>query len=55
VTWLVNNVALSTAFTPLDAADNYSQAITKTLQVQVKNNVPAQVLAETVTFLATAN
>jgi hypothetical protein len=56
VTWLVNNVTLTTAgFTPLDAADNYSAPITKTLQVQVKNTVPAQVLLETVTFLATAN
>jgi hypothetical protein len=55
VTWLVNNVVLSTAFTQLDAADNYSQAITKTLQVQVKNTVAPQVLVETVTFLATAN
>ncbi len=55
VVWLVNNVALTTAFTQLDATDNYSQAITKTLQVQVKNTVPAQVLSETITFLATAN
>jgi hypothetical protein len=55
VVWLVNNVTLATAFTQLDAADNYSQAITKTLQLQVKNTVPAQALAETVTFLATAN
>ncbi len=56
VTWLINNVALSnTAFTTLDATDNYSGAVTKTLQVQVKNNVPAQVLLETITFLATAN
>jgi len=56
VIWLLNNVTLSnTAFTPLDAADNYSQRITKTLQVQVRNNVPAQLLQETITFLATAN
>jgi hypothetical protein len=56
VTWLVNNVTLiNTAFTQLDASDNYGTAVTKTLQVQVKNNVPAQVLAETITFLATAN
>jgi hypothetical protein len=45
----------SLAFTPLDVADNYSTTITKTLQVQVKNTVPAQVLLETITFLATAN
>ncbi len=56
VVWLVNNTALTnTAFTQLDASDNYSQAITKTLQVQVRNTVPAQSLLETVTFLATAN
>jgi len=56
VIWLLNNVTLSnTAFTQLDAADNYGQRITKTLQVQVRNNVPAQLLQETITFLATAN
>jgi hypothetical protein len=56
VTWLVNNVTLSnTAFTQLDASDNYGSLITKTLQVQVRNNVPAQTLTETITFLATAN
>ncbi|HET9183780.1 MAG TPA: hypothetical protein VFP59_16740 [Candidatus Angelobacter sp.] len=56
VTWLINNVTLnSTTFTALDAADNFGQAVTKTLQVQVRNNVPAQTLQETITFLATAN
>jgi len=56
VTWLVNNVALSnTAFTALDPSDAYGTAVTKTLQVQVKNNVPSQTLQETITFLATAN
>jgi len=56
VAWLINNVTLSnTAFTTLDATDNYFGAVTKTLQVQVKNNVPTQVLLETITFLATAN
>jgi hypothetical protein len=56
VVWLINNVTLTnTAFTQLDANDNYSQAITKTLQVQVKNNVAGQALLETITFLATAN
>ena len=45
----------NTAFTQLDAADSYSSAVTKSLQVQVKNNVAPQVLQETVTFLATAN
>src|SRR5215472_7560435 len=56
VTWLVNNTALtSTGLTPLDAADNYGTPVTKTLQVQVKNTVPAQTLMETITFMATAN
>jgi hypothetical protein len=56
VTWLVNNIALSnTAFTALDASDAYGTAVTKTLQVQVKNIVPSQTLQETITFLATAN
>ncbi len=55
VTWLINNTALTTGFTTLDNADNYAQAVTKTLQVQVRNNVPAQVLQETIAFLATAN
>src|SRR5262249_22332708 len=56
VNWLLNNVTLTnTGFSQLDAADAYGQRITKTLQVQVKNNVPAQVLQETITFLATAN
>ncbi len=55
VTWLINNTPLTTGLTTLDNADNYAQAVTKTLQVQVRNNVPAQVLQETITFLATAN
>jgi hypothetical protein len=56
VIWLLNNVTLTTTgFTQLDAADAFGQRITKTLQVQVRNNVPAQVLQETITFLATAN
>src|SRR6478735_1903665 len=56
VKWLLNNVALTnTGFTALDAADAYGTRITKTLQVQVKNTVAAQVLLETITFLATAN
>jgi hypothetical protein len=56
VTWLLNNVTLTTAgFTTLDTADNYAAPITKTLQVQVKNTVAAQTLLETITFLATAN
>lgn len=56
VIWLINNVTLSnTAFTTLDTADTYAQPVTKTLQVQVRNNVPSQILQETITFLATAN
>jgi hypothetical protein len=56
VSWLLNNVTLtSTGFTALDAADAFGARITKTLQVQVKNTVAAQVLQETITFLATAN
>jgi hypothetical protein len=56
VIWLINNVTLnSTGFANLDAADNYAQPVTKTLQVQVRNNVPSQILQETITFLATAN
>lgn len=55
VVWLINNLPLTTALQTLDTANNYSQAVTKTLQVQVKNNVPAQLLQETITFLATAN
>jgi hypothetical protein len=56
VIWLIDNVTLTnTAFTTLDTARNYGQPVTKTLQVQVRNNVPAQILQETITFLATAN
>ncbi len=55
VTWLINNVPLTTALQTLDTADSYGRAVTKMLQVQVKNNVAAQVLQETITFLATAN
>jgi hypothetical protein len=56
VVWLINNVTLSTtAFATLDTADPYGTPVTKTLQVQVRNNVPTQTLLETITFLATAN
>lgn len=56
VVWLIDNVTLTTTgFSPVDAADNYGSPITKTLQVQVRNNVPTQTLLETITFLATAN
>jgi len=56
VVWLINNVTLTTTgFTAMHAADNYATPVTKTLQVQVRNNVPTQTLLETITFLATAN
>jgi len=56
VVWLINNVTLNTtAFSTLDTADPYGTPVTKTLQVQVRNNVPTQTLIETITFLATAN
>jgi hypothetical protein len=56
VFWMVNGVTLTnTGFTNLDATDNYGAPVTKTLQVQVSFFVPAQTLAETITFLATAN
>jgi hypothetical protein len=56
VAWLINNVNLTnTGFTQLDATDTYGSAVTKTLQVQVSSKVPAQILFETITFLATAN
>jgi hypothetical protein len=57
VAWLLSNQTLTTAMTALtaDTANAYGTAKTKTLQVQVKNNVAAGTLSETVTFLATAN
>jgi hypothetical protein len=56
VVWLINNIPLNNvAFTTLDLLDSYGRPVTKTLQVQVRNNVPAQILQETITFLATAN
>jgi hypothetical protein len=56
VVWLINNVTLTTTgLSPLDTADGYGAPVTKTLQVQVRNNVPTQTLQETITFLATAN
>ena len=55
VAWLINNTTLSTAFTTFQTTNTYATAVTETLKVQVKNNVPAQTLQETITFLATAN
>lgn len=54
VTWLANALALTTAAQTLSAATSYGRSTT-TLRVQVKNSVPAQTLAETISFVATAN
>jgi hypothetical protein len=55
VTWMVNNIAMTTAFTTLSTANTYSSRIANTVGVRVKKTVPAQTLTETITFLATAN
>ena len=57
VAWLLNDIPLTTALTALgaDGSDSYGQPVTKKVQVQVRNNVPAGSLQETITFLATAN
>ncbi len=56
VSWLVNGTALNnSSYTGLDKTDSYGQTVTKTLQVQVYYTVAAGALAETITFLATAN
>jgi hypothetical protein len=57
VIWSLNGAVLTTALAALgtDGSDSYGQPVTKTLEVQVKNNVPAGPLEETITFLATAN
>lgn len=55
VAWLINTTTLGTAFTTVQTNNGYGTRITETLTVQVKNNVPAQILQETITFLATAN
>jgi hypothetical protein len=54
VTWLMNALTLTTAAQTLQAANPYGRT-TETLHVVVKNNVPAQVLSETIFFTATAN
>jgi hypothetical protein len=51
----LNQKLLSTAFVALQNANNYGQPVTETLEVRVRNDVPAQSLQETITFLATAN
>lgn len=54
VSWIMNALTLTTAPQTLQAANNYGRT-TETLHVRVKNSVPAQVLAETISFTATAN
>lgn len=54
VTWVMNTTTMTTAPQTLQAANPYGRT-TETLRVQVKNSVPAQVLAETINFVATAN
>jgi hypothetical protein len=53
--WLINNTTLGTSLTTFQTTNAYSTPVTETLKVQVKNSVPAQILQETITFLATAN
>ena len=55
VQWRLNQKLLSTTFVVLQSANNYGQPVTETLDVRVRNDVPAQNLQETITFLATAN
>jgi hypothetical protein len=55
VQWRLNQTLLSTVFTVLQSANNYGQPVSETLDVRVRNDVPAQILQETITFLATAN
>jgi hypothetical protein len=55
VQWRLNQKLLSNNFVVLQSANNYGQPVTETLEVRVRNDVPAQTLQETITFLATAN
>jgi len=55
VQWRLNQNLLSTTFVVLQSANTYGQPVTETLDVRVRNDVPAQNLQETITFLATAN
>lgn len=55
VQWRLNQNLLSTTLTVLQTANNYGQPVIETLDVRVRNDVPAQSLQETITFLATAN
>lgn len=54
VTWLLNTTTLTTVAQTVQAANPYGRT-TETLHVQVKNSAPAQVMAETIFFTATAN
>jgi hypothetical protein len=55
VQWSLNQKLLSTTFTVLQNTNSYDQPVTETLEVRVRNDVPAQILQETITFRATAN
>jgi len=55
VQWRLNQILLSTAFVVLQSANTYGQPVTETLDVRVRDDVPAQNIQETITFLATAN
>ena len=55
VTWMVNNIPMTTTFTPISLANAYSSRMAHTVGVRVKKTLPAQTLTETITFLATAN
>jgi hypothetical protein len=55
VQWNLGLVPLNTNFSVLQNSNNYGQPVTETLSVLVRNDVPAQSLQETITFLATAN
>jgi hypothetical protein len=54
VTWLMNAVTMTTTPQTLQLANAYGRT-TETLNVRVKNSVPAQALAEVIFFTATAN
>ena len=54
VTWLMNSLAMTTSAQTLQLANAYGRTM-ETLHAQVSYTVPAQVLTETINFLATAN
>lgn len=55
VVWMVNGTPMTTTFASLSATNPYGSRIGQTVSIQVKKNVGAQTLSETITFLATAN